>query len=409
MNVKTNLLSWASVVTASLFCCSVLIFNLSMPILPHVLFVMWLFIAIIANGKKIAQIVNRQRYVFFYIFIGYYFFASLMAFGLNTSINRVITMFELVTPFIMYEIYSEYGKKAKLFFILSITAILLFNINEMRQVVFSSFGQGLKQHAEDDSFLNTAFHQIYSLALLSGYFVYILRKIALSDCKYKQFITVCLITSILVIGAIVTLSMYATALFLMFFGIILGIIYKRPNWQKKIILITLFVVVGYITFFPLILSAVQTYIPDSKILVARFQEVMNILDGHADEDASSSARFSLSMISLNTFWDNPIIGITHETGDIDKILFVKLGNHAEWVDDLALYGVFAFALFGFVWKTYIILYKKADILVLFGSFLLLGFFNKCLYVVIMTIVFLYAPLIHDLICSNMDVKKNALH
>ena len=401
MSIGTNV----SLIIACFYCVSILIFNISMPILPHLLFALWVFATFLAEGKKLIHIFTRQRFALFYVFCIYFLFASMFAFSTATSINRVITMFELIIPFVMYEIYSEYGNKARKYFIIVITIVLLLNIREMQQVIISSFGLGLKQHEGNEFYLDTAFHQVYSLALIAGYIVYLLRVVGCKEIKNKVIIKACLIVALLIICFIVTISMYATALFLMIIGMILGFIYGRPNWRKKTLVIGISVIIGFVILFPLILYLVQTYIPDSKILVIRFQEVMNILDGQADEDASSSARAARSLISLNTFMENPLFGMTYKLQLVEDMKDVGLGNHAEWIDGLALYGIFAFALYSFIYKTIKVTYRNSDIGVLVIMFFLLGFFNKCLYVIFTVLIFLYAPFIHDYILSLETKKK----
>ena len=96
---------------------------------------------------------------YLYIFLLYYFLASLFAFTPITCVNRLITTFELISPFIMYELYSNMGRKYCLFLVGLIISVLLIDINIMYSTIVASAGLGLKQHHGDNDFLKYTLEQ----------------------------------------------------------------------------------------------------------------------------------------------------------------------------------------------------------------------------------------------------------
>lgn len=129
--------------------------------------------------------------------------------------------------------------------------------------------------------------------------------------------------------------------------------------------------------------------------------------GSADSDASSSARLVRAQMSFNTFLDHPLFGITYMTSDIENLNGVILGNHTEWIDDLALFGIFSFFLFSFLWNSAKAINKKSNIIVVILLFILLGFFNKCFFVLQMSIVFIYTPFISNIIdCQKIQYETS---
>lgn len=382
---------------ACVYIVSLLIINIGNYVLPHICFAIWLFISLLLGRNQLISIFSRSYFKYLYIFLLYYFLASLYAFSPITCVNRLITTFELISPFIMYELYSNMGRKYSLFLVCLIIAVLLVDINIMYSTIVASAGLGLKQHLGDNDYLDNAFNLIYSMAIIPGFLVYQIRLVLNHNYRFKYSIICFSVALILISIYIVTLSLYATALFIMILGILLGFFYNRRKWKVKLLFTVCSILVLFYYLFPTILSFVSEIIPDSKILVIRIEEVFNIINGQADSEASSSARFVRAFMSLNTFFEYPFFGVTHLTSDFEKLEGVILGNHTQWIDDMALYGIFSFSLFSFWAKAIKNLNVQINIMVIIIPFVILGFLNQCVFVIQMYIYFLFMPFIGNLI------------
>lgn len=395
-----------SVIICCAYCVSVLVFNIGNMMIPHFLFLSWVVSLIFIDFRYLSKILSRQYFVFFYIFILYFFVASLPMYSIVTCINRVITMLELIAPMIMYELYSKCGKTPKVIIFITISGLAIVNMYLLRQNV--SIEMGLKQHADEDGFINTAYHWVYSLSILEGLIVYIIRKMRGECFEHKFLITLFLLVMSAAIFIVVILSLYATAMILMLVSVVMALLYGRKKWLLKLASAGLLSLLLFTHFLPFVINVLDKITPESTMYAKRAIEIFDIVNGDVDVDNSSGgARLARTMISLETFAYHPITGLTPFTDDViaepPVIPGTKIGNHAEWVDDMGLYGIWAFFLFAFLWKYTKRLYKSLDIAFIFIAFIILGFLNKCFYIVHMTLLFLYAPIMYDYI---MSLKKS---
>lgn len=391
-----------SAIICCAYCVSVLVFNIGNLMIPHLLFLLWVMSLILIDASLVRKIFGRSCFSYFYLFLIYYFVASIAQFSIVTCVNRVIVMFELIAPMVMYEIYSTYGMKPKRMLFYTITILAIVNIYLLRQN--TSVEVGLKQHADEDGFINTAYHWVYCLSILEGLIWYILRIIWKENLKYKKYIIIGLIVFAVSIFIVVVWSLYATAMILMIISICMSLLYGRRKWIMKMIIIGASAVIMFNYFLPLVLNVLEKVDPESTMYAKRAIEIAEMSHGEVDyNNNSGGARLARTWISIETFFHNPIMGLTPITQDViaepPVIPGTKIGNHAEWVDDLGLFGIWAFCLFAFLWKYSKRLYKNSKIAFIYIAFIILGFLNKCFYIVHMTLLFLYAPIMYDYIMS----------
>lgn len=394
-----------SAIICCAYCVSVLVFNIGNLMIPHLLFLLWVISLIFIDAGLVRKIFSRSYFSFFYLFLFYYFVASLAQFGIVTCVNRVIVMFELIAPMVMYEIYSAYGMKPKRMLFYTITILAIVNIYSLRQNI--SVEVGLKQHADEEGFMNIAYHWVYCMSILEGLICYLLRKIWNDNFKHKTIIILCLISLAVTMAFVIVLSLYATAIIIMLITIIMSLLYGRKKWLRKMIVSAIVAVVLFNYFLPVVINVLEKINPESTMYAKRAIELAEMSHGEVDYyNNSGGARLARSWISIETFLIHPIMGLTPFTEDVvaepPVIPGTKIGNHAEWLDDLGLYGIWAFSLFAFLWKYSKRLYKDSDIAFIFIAFIILGFLNKCFYIVHMTLLFLYAPIMYDYI---MSLKK----
>lgn len=383
-----------SMMLCCLFCVLSLAFNIGVfanPILPHLVFLLWIITICLVSPESVYRIVSRKYYALLYIFLIYYFLASLAAFSFQTSLNRVFTTLELFSPLMMYELYSEYDNRVKRWIIITLTAIIMINCYQMYQTLDLSV-LGLKQHIDEDGFLSGAFHRIYSFAIMSGVFIHLIRSEHAN--KIQKII---LSAALLICVYFVLRSLFATAMFLMFFSVLLGFVYGRKRWFARYVVWAVLIVAFSFSFLPIILSYVAKINPDSTALVVRVEEVFNLMQGISDSDNSSAARFQRTLNSLTTFLNYPIFGVTHLTANWESVEGNMVGNHAEWVDTMALYGLFSFVLFTFMWKNAKYVFRNTDMGIIFITYIILGFVNPCLFLNQTIILFFYMPMVIDYI------------
>ena len=107
-----------------------------------------------------------------------------------------------------------------------------------------------------------------------------------------------------------------------------------------------------------------------------------------DPNTTLGVRFDLYLMSLDSFWNNPIFGLAHKQMPGSEIM---VGNHSEWFDLLAKYGIFGLLMaffFILVRKKY---FKNKGFAIAFFLFFALGFINPLQVFTIYFAAFYYVP------------------
>lgn len=347
------------------------------------------------DSRQLKAILSRKYYIAFYIFLLYYFISSLLAFPIGTCINRVYTTIEVVSPFIMYELYANNDKKRKSVLLFVFIAVYVVNFYQMLTTINYSAIAGLRQHEDEEGYLNTGFNFIYSLTLLLTLLVYVVRRnIQNKNINGPVFIAV--IIWLLSIVLIVFKSLYTTAIFLMGIGAVIAIFYGRKHWKRKLVIVGAICALMFVYVAPFLEKHLLASDPDYAIISYRIDEISSVLSGgDMDSEASGGARFNRTILSLKTFITHPLFGVNHQTANREIFDAVLIGNHAEWVDSLAEYGVFAFLLFYFLIKSGRMVSDGRGVTVVFILYIIIGFLNPVLYCVQNTICFFIIPMMYD--------------
>lgn len=382
---------------ALIYIVSLLLFNISNHLIPHILFLVWIVSAFLFDSKALLSILSRKYYMALYVFLLYYFVSSLLAFSPGTCVNRVYTYFELISPFIMYELYSKYDDKKKVLLCVVFLVVFVLNFYQMMTTINYSAIAGLRQHEDEEGFLNTGFHFVYSLTLVFCLIVYIIRQ-KLKKGDNNVFLMAGLFIWLMFIALIVFKSLFTTAILLMLVGAVLAFFYGRKHWKRKILITGVVASFLFIYGVPFVEKQLLQMDSEYAIITSRLDDISNAMQGgDMDDDSSMGARFNRSILSLKTFFSYPLFGVNHLTANRDIFDAVLIGNHAEWVDSMAEYGIFAFLLFFFFIKSAKLVARKRGVTVVFILYVIIGFLNPVLYCVQNTICFFIIPMIYDLL------------
>ena len=395
IGVKLSSQSSFSYYVALAYIVSILLFNIGNPLIPHILFLVWLISAFLFDNKAFTTIISRKHYIAFYVFLLYYFASSLLAFSPGTCVNRVYTFIEIISPFIMYEMYGRYDKQKKI--LLCVVFLLVYSINfyQMLTTINYSAIAGLRQHEDEEGFLNTGFNFIYSLTLVLTLLLYALRRLFKQE---KGVLIVAVIIWGLSIILIVFKSLYTTAILLMAIGAVLALFYGRRHWKRKLLIAGLVISVLFVYVVPFLEKQLLSMDSEYALITYRLDDISNAMTGgNMDDESSMGARFNRSILSLKTFFAYPLFGVNHLTANRDIFDAVLIGNHAEWVDSMAEFGIFAFFLFFFLIKSAKRVTQNRGLTVVFILYVIIGLLNPVLYCVQNTICFFIIPMIYDLL------------
>ena len=138
--------------------------------------------------------------------------------------------------------------------------------------------------------------------------------------------------------------------------------YFRGSYIIYYILLIL-MLLSFFVIFPLIIFKISEFFPDNRLII-RFQDIVNMIYGsrYSGLATSGDSRLELTMLSLKTWFSSLssfFIGIgDHKFSSIAKSMSLGIGNHAEFIDTLARYGLFgSMIFFAVMWKS--LLYIKS--------------------------------------------------
>lgn len=218
----------------------------------------------------------------------------------------------------------------------------------------------------------------------------------------KKLVINALIWSIIVFfTSVVIMSNFTTALMLLFVDFVLVLLIGRGQKSNFSFLISLVILVFVVpTIFVLFLNF-MSQMSESIYAQSKLESILGIISGQKSY-ASATSRHDLFMISLNSFSESPLWGIGAWYGSGSPYI----GQHAQFIDDLARYGLLGFIpLIGFVLYGMKSIYNASygkhfynkKVLISIIIFLALGFMNPIYDSDLLASVFIVVPML-DKMC-----------
>lgn len=363
------------------------------PYVSYFVFIVWLVSVFFENNKTLL-LFRKKRYACFLIFLVYYLFAHIVGGGIILGFHNVLAMAATVSPILMFDIYKDSNYKTHKIVVIFFLIIFLINSICLYKVAISSpLGLRLVNLAENDEFyLKDGFGQVYCLALFVPFLFYVLKHLDRKDF-HSRLLFCPLVLSLLFFSLVVVRSLFTTAVVIMLLGITFTFFYDGKKWLLKSV-ITIFVILFlFIFLFELLFEFVGGFdVPGFHIILEKMNEVKSILISNGEDASDFGIRINLALSSFKTFTEHPIIGLTSCGGEVDDLIDNGLGNHSEWVDFLALYGLFSVFMFAFIIKSIQEQKKIVHFHVIYILYLILGFLNPLFYFSQNCIAFFFVPI-----------------
>ena len=197
---------------------------------------------------------------------------------------------------------------------------------------------------------------------------------------------------------VVIKSMYAISLLILIVGCFYAVLVASFTRNKLLFGILIFLTITSLFLNQLLIHEFINYLNkfDPNLLIRKLIEVsdyiQNASDSYIDIYGSFGGRISMYFDSLNVFLDNIIWGIAYKYElNQDMMMSAGLGNHSEWFDTLARYGIFGILYIWFlisVKKTY---WGQKGFMIAYSIFFILGFFNPIHLFTIFFATFYFVP------------------
>lgn len=361
-----------------------------------ILFGVWLIVTILAYNGEMMPVLKQRRFAVLYMFLIFYFLSSAFSVGAISALNRVVAFMSVCSPILMYELLKRRKRSTRVWFVVILTGVLLFDVIlsfQYQNLLGVTTMRDATIRGDQYYIVYIAFNISYSLAMIIPACLEIIKKRNKSFSGNKKYVIV--LGFIMVLFSIFLVrAQFMTAIILALLGFVFVVFYKNKRVFRFLIGVG-FAFALFLLFLPSIIDLLNNNRKYYDISY-RLEEIQSLLSGNEQDATDIGARQNLSMLSLETFFRNPIFGVNHQLTSDRHVIQQGVGNHAAWPDSLALYGIFALLLFYFLHDT--LKRQKNDM----GSkltmvlFIVLGFLNPLLFFHQMFSAFLYIPLLYQL-------------
>ena len=365
--------------------------------------ILWLSSAFFVDKMKLHTVLQRKKYIYFYLFLFVYFIFTMIGSNLTYSFSQSLFVIRVFVPVLIYDILKSEDSKTCNSIVFIIMGIIIFNTYTINKWIdFYGFAHGLKEdiiRIGNEEYVDTLFAFVYLLPVLICALVLYL-KYSIKEKKNLLQSGIILVI-IIYLQALILKSLFMTAIVLSLFGIVGAVFYKKGEkmigWFLKSIGMAIVLVGLFLTSFDLILTYTNANTDDT--FVQRVEELKQVAIGDISQTQDVSSRNDLMMVSLNSFLNHPLFGVHYQkVGKVDETI---VGNHSQWIDELARYGLWAILLFVFLYKSLKEQYLNTRMILPIAIYITIGFFNPILYPIVHITVFVLVPLL----LSNIKLSK----
>ena len=365
-------------------------------------FLLWLVSALLLSPRTFINTMISKKSFLFGFFLIYIMLTGAFSGDYSSTLKYIFGFTIVVSPIIICDYIITYGNKQISKLILFISLAILSYYSIMTNVMIHRYPTIARQLASgSDDIMNF----YYGLNIGGGYslvyglvFLILVLFIKFKNDKSKNKI---FLPFIILFTATLINSGYFIAIAITFAGLIITCFNKGKI--KNFILI--------IIFFILLLTSIVMNVPkqignsmisyslnhdfllDSKVL-----EIGNMLSGNKLYDYENvEGRTARIRISVHSFMNHPLIGNGRDTGYNSASEAGIIGQHSEWLDALARYGILGVTiLLAFFISSMKALFPTEKYAVIpFAAFIMLGFLNPILNFSIFYVLFLIQKLVQE--------------
>lgn len=375
--------------------------------LPIFLFFIWFSSIFLCKEWMVGALLSQKKYLYLLVFLIFYFISTLYGSNLYKASTSTLYMVRVFAPVLMYDILRNETYLAKcIFSFVLIVYVLWYAFNANSLISFIGYEEGLRGdnlRRGEDTYVETTFAFVYMLPVLVTTMMSVIRNTPTTrntPTHKIRLLKLALFLSAIYLFFLSLKSLFMTAIILSVLGIIIAFLYKREEPPFKLAFKTSIVMLAFIIVFLLCFNGIQELAQKkgNKGTVERVVEIKNALTGNLSENSDLSSRNNLRSVSFKTFLSNPIFGVNHTLVGIvnEKII----GNHAQWIDDLARYGFFALFIFVFLFKAFKTQYRDTKMLLPIVLYVVIGFLNPLLYPISSINIFVLVPLLIGTMTPN---------
>ena len=395
-------------------------------IIPLGLVFVWIVLSLL-TGKVKGLLINRIS-VWWIVYL--FLCVTMVIIGFSsTNLNFVISRLPIyLVPAIGYFVVRHYNRKEKSLILLAFVIVYMTNLIYNIFLGIQMPGIFEEQVSTEESI---AFSTLMNIAttdfIVVGYLLIGALLMAVLIIKEKIWRIISLLLIVPIFYYMLFQNTRGTAILLLMIEIAgFFLAYNEPKKAKNRRAYYLFSVIFLsfsllIVFIPLMSWVIEQI--QSDRLAERFNDLINYKKSGGDtnqisESGSFNQRMLLAKTSFNTFLSSPIsilMGIGDHTqafgGDLIKS---GIGNHSEFIDVLARYGLIGGVVFYNIMKKYYILLKELAVVrvvmkyvnIIFCIIIISGFLNLLFLPNILFFLYLVFPIIIEIVSSKIRLVVN---
>lgn len=370
------------------------------------LLVLWIVCCLIDYRQELPIILSQRKYKCLLLFLLFYFISTSIALSPYLSLTRVLYQMTVFAPVLMYDLLEHSERKTKIFILIpSFVLYVSYAIFLNTLIAFYGADLGLKSsisHVGEDNYIANAFFYIYSLPLILSALILVIKYLYVN--KKNKWLILVFGAAVAFFAQLIFRSLYMTATILMVISVLSSLVYNLKNnkWIVRSAVILVSFLIAFVAYYGIISQRLSEF--GSTQFDQRVTEVFDILTGNSHQAQDFNSRQDLSTVSLSTFFENPIFGVNHNVaGRVDDTI---VGNHAEWLDLLAEYGLFAILIFIIIIDSLKKIRKIPFIMVACAIYVFTGFLNPMLHLINNYTLFVFIPILLDVLTNT---KKDSTY
>lgn len=376
------------------------------------IFIIWFVSALLCPNWNVGDLLKQKKNLYLYVFIVFYFVSSTLGSNLYKASTSTMFMIRVFAPVLMYDILRQETVKIKRFItsvMLAFVLIYAFMANSLLSKIGFDMGfRGDFLTRGEDVYFETMFAFIYILPVLVVTMISLIRNVSKEMIKKAILIRLLLISISIYFLIMVLRSFLMTAIILIIVGIAIAIFYRRDKSLFNLVIKTIFTLSILVVVFLYSYDRIHNYAEGigNAATIQRLEEIRDVLTGNLSQSSDLESRNNLRTVSFNTFLSHPLIGVHHSY--VGKINESVIGNHAQWIDDLARYGLFSIIMFLFIYYALKKQYGDTKILLPILLYVVIGFLNPISYVISNINMFVLVPLLIESVITDNNLNKTIL-
>lgn len=368
------------------------------------LFIIWLVSALMCPNWDVGALLKQRKFTYIYAFLMFYFISTAVGSNLYKASTSTLFMIRVFTPVLMYDILRQETIRVKRI-ITIVLMIFVLSYAFMATSILSRVGFEMGFRGDfltrgEDVYFETMFAFVYILPILVIALISATRHVSRETINNVVFVKIILVSISVYLFITVLRSFLMTAIILAIVGAALSVFYRRDKSLFNLAIKTTFTVLILAVLFLFNYNRIYNYAVNigNKETIQRLEEVKGVLTGNLSQGSDLGSRNNLRTVSFNTFLSHPIFGVHHKY--IDEVNESVIGNHAQWIDDLARYGMFSVLMYLFLYYALKKQYRDTNILLPVLFYVITGFLNPLLYPSSSINIFVLVPLLLESIATN---------